>query len=211
MSLLLQQPRAVLVLAASSALLWLGCGRQEYPRPLQPAPGSKTQPVTIHQPERLTRVPTGELDANGKPLQVACATCHSLRAPGALPKKPEDLDEFHTGLRFAHGTLQCASCHQQGQYDALRLADGRAVPMADAMTLCAQCHGTQFRSYTRGAHGGMNGYWDLSRGPRERNNCVDCHDPHTPKFQGAKPVLKPRDRLLSPPAEHPRNEDPGHE
>jgi formate-dependent nitrite reductase cytochrome c552 subunit len=210
MSPLRHHPRAAL--AASLALLWLGCGRQEYPRPKQPAPGGQAQPVTLHQPAKLTSVPTGELDANGKPLQVACISCHSQRPPGPMPKSPSDLKEFHTGLRFAHGPLACASCHQQGQHDALRLADGRAIPMPEAMTLCAQCHGTQYRSYTRGAHGGMNGYWDLSRGPRVRNNCVDCHDPHAPKFPGAKPVLRPRDRLLTPPAEgHSPTEESGHE
>jgi formate-dependent nitrite reductase cytochrome c552 subunit len=70
--------------------------------------------------------------------------------------------------------------------------------MRDAMQLCAQCHGPQFRDYTHGSHGGMQGHWDLSRGPRLRNHCVDCHDPHTPQFQPSNPVLPPADRLLPP-------------
>lgn len=82
----------------------------------------------------------------------------------------------------------------------LHLATGEQVPMLQAIRLCAQCHGTQWRDYQRGAHGGMFGYWDLSRGSRTRNHCVDCHDPHTPKFVGGRPVLPPRDRFLAAPA-----------
>jgi hypothetical protein len=64
------------------------------------------------------------------------------------------------------------------------------------MALCAQCHGTQKRDYDHGAHGGMRGYWDLKRGPRERNHCVSCHDPHAPKFGTFMPVHPPKDRFL---------------
>jgi formate-dependent nitrite reductase cytochrome c552 subunit len=66
----------------------------------------------------------------------------------------------------------------------------------EAMRLCAQCHGPQYRDYKRGSHGGMTGHWDLSRGERTRNNCVDCHDPHAPAYPGTTPVLPPRDRYL---------------
>jgi hypothetical protein len=72
------------------------------------------------------------------------------------------------------------------------------VEFADVMKLCAQCHGPQFRDYQHGAHGGMNGYWDLSRGGRSRNNCIDCHDPHAPAYVGAIPAPRPRDRFLTP-------------
>lgn len=68
--------------------------------------------------------------------------------------------------------------------------------MTEAITLCSQCHGPQRTSFDRGVHGGMTGHWDLSRGPRERNNCVDCHDPHAPKFVGGAPVHLPRDRFF---------------
>jgi hypothetical protein len=63
------------------------------------------------------------------------------------------------------------------------------------MDLCGQCHGPQARDYAHGAHGGMTGYWDLSRGPRERNNCIDCHDPHAPAFPKVRPVFAPKDRF----------------
>ena len=59
------------------------------------------------------------------------------------------------------------------------------------MTLCAQCHGPQFRDYQHGAHGGMTGYWDLTKGGRMRNNCIDCHDPHAPKYPTVTPGPRP--------------------
>jgi hypothetical protein len=63
------------------------------------------------------------------------------------------------------------------------------------MTLCAQCHGPQFRDYQHGAHGGMSGFWDLSKGGRTRNNCIDCHDPHAPKYPTVTPARGPNDRF----------------
>ena len=74
--------------------------------------------------------------------------------------------------------------------------------MREAMQLCAQCHGPQTRDYRRGSHGGMQGYWDLSRGDRVRNHCVDCHDPHAPAFPRFTPLPPPRDRFPpAPPSE----------
>lgn len=106
----------------------------------------------------------------------------------------EDLDEFHQGLTFRHGSLACASCHVIGDQDRLHKADGTTVPLRDALDLCAQCHGPQFRDYQRRSHGGTSGRWDATSGPSVRNHCLDCHDAHAPKFLPSTPVLVPRDR-----------------
>lgn len=177
-----------------AALALLAACRSDLSRPHRPPPGAPTGVVEIHQPERLTSVPTGTVDALGRPGRAACVSCHSLRRPDALPTSTKALDEFHQGLAFAHGNLPCASCHVIGDQDQLHLADARLIPMRDAIELCAQCHGSQFRDYQHGAHGGMSGHWDLSVGGRLRNHCVDCHDPHLPAFQPSMPVLPPRDR-----------------
>ncbi|NOZ41422.1 MAG: hypothetical protein GXP24_14535 [Planctomycetes bacterium] len=155
--------------------------------------------ITIRQPVGPPRV---ELRApnslqRGKPITVACSTCHASRPANFANRTPADLDEFHQDLTFAHGNVTCLSCHNPDNYDTLHLADGSSVEYSDVMTLCAQCHGPQTRDYRHGAHGGMIGYWDLSRGPRTRNNCVDCHDPHAPSFPAMKPTFKPRDRFLN--------------
>jgi hypothetical protein len=65
------------------------------------------------------------------------------------------------------------------------------------MRLCAQCHGPQYRDYQNGAHGGMTGNWDLSKGGRVRNNCIDCHDPHAPRYPTVTPSRGPNDRFLT--------------
>lgn len=163
-------------------------------RPMAPAPGEKTGEVVIHRPARLTGIATGAVDALGRPVRVACVTCHSLRRPAALPTSTAALDEFHQGLVFAHGPLNCASCHVLGDQSTLHLADGSEIAMTEAILLCRQCHGPQARDYDHGAHGGMQGHWDLSVGGRTRNHCIDCHDAHAPAFQPSQPVLPPRDR-----------------
>lgn len=181
---------------ALATLLVTGCGSDQ-PQALRPPPGDKTGTVEVHASPRLTGVATGERDAQGRSLRVACVTCHSLRHVERLPKSTADLDEFHQGLQIKHGALSCGSCHVAGDQRSLRLADGTLVAMTDAIALCRQCHGPQTRDYDHGSHGGMTGYWDLSAGDRLRNHCVDCHDPHVPAFQPSRPVLPPHDRGMT--------------
>jgi nitrate reductase cytochrome c-type subunit len=162
--------------------------------PPQLAPGALF-PVTINRPSGPPVVRIGVEDAE---VTLACSTCHDVWEPNFANATTEDLDLFHQDMPFVHGTLSCLSCHNADDYDTLRLADGTAVPFPEVMTLCAQCHGQQARSYDNGAHGGMTGHWDLTRGPRHRNNCVDCHDPHGPTFPMMLPTFKPHDRFLTP-------------
>lgn len=148
----------------------------------------ETQPVVLIR----TR------DGHGETKTVVCATCHATRPGNATTRRAAELDEFHQGLTYAHGMLSCLSCHNEADYDSLKLADGTAIAFSEVMTLCAQCHGPQMRDYRHGAHGGMDGYWDLTRGGRTRLNCVHCHDPHAPQFPKMQPTFKPRDRFLTP-------------
>lgn len=148
-------------------------------------------PVRIHEPPELTTIATSE----GSP-GVRCATCHTLEgiAP-AMPTEDDDASGPHAGLRLAHGTNTCRSCHAAEDVTALALAGGTVIPMREAMTLCAQCHGPQYRDYQHGSHGGMRGYWDRTRGERQRNHCIDCHDPHAPAYPTYMPMPPPRDRV----------------
>jgi formate-dependent nitrite reductase cytochrome c552 subunit len=177
------------------------CNRSEHPRALERSSMSDlsrpAQPA-VQQPSRqLTSIESSKRDPLGRPIRVACVTCHSQRKVDRLPESTAELDEFHGGLTFRHGELACGSCHVAAEEPRLRLADGRTLPMTDAMKLCSQCHGPQRRDYDHGAHGGMQGSWSHALGERERNECVDCHDPHAPAYVGGKPVLPPRDRGLT--------------
>lgn len=155
--------------------------------------------VSIRKPEGPPRVITGLTDLHGNPVTAACSTCHSTRKPNSTNRTAQDLNEFHGNLKISHGAISCLSCHNGEDYDALKLADGRRLEFTEVMTLCAQCHGPQMKAYEHGAHGGMTGHWDLSRGPQVKNNCVDCHNPHAPQFPKMQPTFKPKDRFLEPP------------
>ncbi|MCC7335563.1 MAG: hypothetical protein IT422_10715 [Pirellulaceae bacterium] len=155
-----------------------------------------TFPIVIRKPAGPPQIKLAGTDPQGRSASVACATCHSVRPPNFDNQTAQSLDEFHQGLQFNHGQLSCYSCHNPENADELRLADGTAVEYADVMTLCTQCHSKQAESFAHGAHGGMNGFWDLSRGPQTKNNCIDCHDPHAPNYPKMIVDFKPRDRFL---------------
>jgi formate-dependent nitrite reductase cytochrome c552 subunit len=150
--------------------------------------------VTIKPGPATPTVLTNALNRSGEPVPVSCSTCHSTRTPNIERHSAAELTEFHQGLAYKHGDLSCLSCHNSANYDTLRKADSTAISYPNVMELCGQCHGPQLRDYRAGTHGGMNGHWDLTRGPRERNNCVNCHDPHAPAYPRLKPVFAPVDR-----------------
>lgn len=181
---------------ATLCFVCMSCNRAPDPRAetLVPAPSASAHATEIHASPRLASVPTDKKDPLGRPLRIACVTCHSLRTPETLPASVQDLNEFHVGMKFEHGSLTCASCHVIGKQDRLKLADGRTIEMTDAITLCSQCHGPTRRSFDQGAHGGMTGAWSTEHGKRVRNQCVDCHDPHVPAYVPGRPVFLPRDK-----------------
>ena len=84
-------------------VFWLGACRRADDAPHEPAPdASKSGVTTIHDPPRLTSIESNELDGLGRPIRVACVTCHSAREVdgGAYPTKASDLRDFHGGLTF---------------------------------------------------------------------------------------------------------------
>ena len=181
---------AVLLAAATCA-----CGTDRQ-RSFSPPLASASGEVEISVPAKLSSIETDAVDPLGKPVRVGCITCHSLREQATMPVSTGDLDEFHRGLVFDHGALACANCHlaEPKRGPELHLADGKRLPMVEALQLCAQCHGPQYRDYRNGSHGGMNGAWDLSRGDRVKNHCVDCHDPHVPAIPAVRPEPRAKDR-----------------
>ena len=173
------------------------CNRGMHPqRAFGPAvpPEAPLQAVEIHQPNTLGVVDTQLKDPLGAPIGVSCKTCHGSQSQGAMLSKKVPKD-FHRGLKVTHGNLSCTACHDQDR-SRLHLADGSKLQFDQVINLCAQCHGAKVRDYSKGSHGGMNGHWDLRRGGRERNSCVDCHAPHHPAREKVWPVHPPKDRFL---------------
>jgi len=165
-----------------------------------------THPVIIRQPSGPPRIQLAGSDPQGRVGNVACSACHSLRQPNLDNETAATLDEFHQGMTCDHGSIACYACHNPNDSDVLRLADGSSVAYENVMTLCSQCHGMQADSFTHGAHGGMNGHWDLGRGPQRKNNCIDCHDPHAPRYPKMIVGFKPKDRFNAPSIEDSQHE-----
>ncbi len=152
--------------------------------------------VTIIPLTKSPSVASDMMDYHGNPVYVRCDTCHTTRPADTTTRESKQLDLFHQFIKIQHGSFACVSCHDaRNGYSGLHLADGTALEYTESIQLCAQCHGPQFRDYQKGSHGGMTGYWDLKRGPRERNQCRHCHDPHSPKYPIVQPVAGPRDRF----------------
>jgi len=176
---------------------FVGCAESAHPIPQEStAAPLAMHPVSIRTPSGSPRIPTGTFDEKGNAVTVACATCHTTKPSNGEARLGVPSSLFHQGLVGKHGNLTCVSCHNTSDgYSSLRLADGKSVPFTEVMRLCAQCHGPQFRDYVHGAHGGMSGYWDLTKGGRVRNNCIECHDPHSPKYPTVAPARGPNDRF----------------
>jgi hypothetical protein len=178
-------------------LLCAGCADSAKLVSSEPVVPEAIHGTDIVVPAVLRGLPVGPTGHAGVVAVTPCTTCHGREDPSPLPEAASQVSGPHMGLTLRHGTLRCAACHDAARRDQLHLADGRSIALLDAMELCAQCHGPQKRDYDHGAHGGMRGHWDLSRGPRERNHCVACHDPHAPAFGTFTPVAGPRDRFAS--------------
>jgi hypothetical protein len=168
---------------------------QQPSRPASSASQSAAK-TRILESKQAPRVATTVRDEKGQPISIACGVCHATRPADAQRRLGERLSQFHQHVLGTHGDLTCAACHNpQDGYDSLRRADGRTLAFNDIVQLCAQCHGTQHRDYLHGAHGGMMGFWDPSRGERVRHTCIVCHHPHSPKYPIVMPAHGPRDRL----------------
>lgn len=151
----------------------------------------------IHTPPAMGELKTSIRDIDGDPVGIKCSTCHTEGNIGDPPADTAgELTEFHTEMEFGHGDLTCSSCHATDDRDKLKLADDTRIDFEETIDQCAQCHSSEYRSFRHGAHGGASGYWDRTEGPRERNHCVVCHDPHDPSFPSVMPADPPRDRFF---------------
>jgi hypothetical protein len=96
----------------------------------------------------------------------------------------------------------CLDCHDYENRDVLRLASGATVPFTESYRLCGQCHGDKYRDWRAGVHGKRVGHWD---GDKTYLLCVNCHNPHSPRFKGVaqivvdgKPTTAPTLEMLKP-------------
>ncbi len=150
--------------------------------------------VELTRPNSSGKLTTSALETDDTPVGIACATCHGEGSNPAFANHDGAERNFHANVGLTHGTLSCGDCHTLSSPDKLHTSAGETFPLAESQKLCSQCHGLIRKAYDHGAHGGMRGHWDLSRGPQQRNDCISCHSPHSPAYPKVMPVPGPKDR-----------------
>ena len=119
-----------------------------------------------------------------------CTRCHDK--PDDSNPTPRNLVAMHQTITLRHGPRErwCYDCHNPSGRDQLRLASGRLVSFETSYELCGQCHGEKLRDWRVGVHGRRIGCWN---GERQYLLCVNCHNPHAPKFKPMSPLPRPKE------------------
>ncbi len=125
----------------------------------------------------------------GEPLFYPCTSCHPVTlGPDGKPAKP--LPNGFTGHdivleshdKLGQGTQACLVCHDDPASDPgkLKLVDGSLVDITgDVSLVCYRCHEQKYKDFKAGTHG------------KHQPKCTSagCHDPHTPAYVYASPLL----------------------
>ncbi len=118
-----------------------------------------------------------------------CMDCHSEMDPN--PKRRELVD-MHDDISaiFNHDSENrwCLDCHDMNNRDSLKLASGKLLDFKESYKLCGQCHGDKLRDWKVGVHGKRTGDWN---GEKQYLLCVNCHNPHSPRFKPLTPEPPP--------------------
>jgi len=189
---------AAIALGASAAVVWHVCVAGE-PSPAPAAaltnlpvvarPPAEQPPTGLPSDTHLDKTPprrTVGLDLVRNGWTYNCMECHKLIPARWHYDRP--MNE-HKDIKLEHGNNRfCLNCHHATNRNAFVDYDGAEIAQADVVLLCAKCHGTIFRDWQAGAHGRQNGYWKADLGPKTKLRCIQCHDPHHPKFQDMKPL-----------------------
>jgi hypothetical protein len=124
-----------------------------------------------------------------------CSECHASQKPDATRRQLGYHDEQQD--IFDHDTAHrwCLDCHDLEDRDVLRLASGEHVPFTESYRLCGQCHGDKYRDWRAGVHGKRVGRWN---GEKTYFLCVNCHNPHAPRFKGIAEVMVGPSRTVAP-------------
>jgi uncharacterized CHY-type Zn-finger protein len=118
-----------------------------------------------------------------------CTDCHKNLTPNPVRRVLVDWHDDISAM-FNHDSENrwCLDCHDLMNRDYLRLASGKLLDFKESYKLCGQCHGEKYRDWKVGVHGKRTGEWN---GKKEYLLCVNCHNPHSPKFKELKPEPPP--------------------
>lgn len=144
--------------------------------PIQPEVGIDEDAHLDKTPVRSTK----GLDLVKKTWTYDCMSCHRILE--SKWKYDRKLSE-HEHIQLDHGNNRfCLNCHHPKNRNAFVDYDGTEIPEENVVLLCAKCHGPTFRDWKAGAHGRTNGFWDKTKGKQTKLRCIQCHDPHSPRF-----------------------------
>ena len=126
--------------------------------------------------------------STGELLYYPCTTCHPVGADlKPLHPLPNDFKGHQIVLeghdKLGKGEAACLACHDDPTKNPgmLKSIDGSLVDIStgDIATVCERCHSTKYKEFKAGTHG------------KHKPSCVagGCHDPHTPQFIYAAPLL----------------------
>ena len=156
------------------------------------------------------RVSYGELVRRNADLSdFDCYACHEKGKPPAIRFDTNQIiiiPKEHGNIVMGHGSHNrnnnCFNCHNEVNLEQFQSRDGRELKFSESTQLCGSCHGPTYRDWEGGAHGRTGGYWNDAT-KTTRRNCVECHNPHAPKFPGRQPAPPPHPLRAAP---HPTSE-----
>ena len=118
-----------------------------------------------------------------------CSVCHADMKPNPVRRKFVEMHEdIDTIFNHDRENRWCLDCHDTRYRDSLKLASGKRLDFKESYKLCGQCHGDKYRDWKVGVHGKRTGEWN---GKKQYLLCVNCHNPHSPRFQQLKPLPPP--------------------
>lgn len=128
-----------------------------------------------------------------------CYVCHDKKNPPVLKFDEQHNvvipDEHAESIKMGHGTHNrnnlCFNCHNESNLLTFSIRDGNELKFDESSRLCGSCHGPNYRDWEAGAHGRINGYWNHQLGEFRRLDCVNCHNPHSPRIPTRHPAPPP--------------------
>ena len=151
---------------------------------LDTAPVRESYAELVRKKEDMSDYDCYACHERGKPPPIRYDTNHTI----IIPKE-------HANLVMGHGRHErnnnCFNCHNEHNLEQFQTRDGRELKFAESTALCGSCHGPTYRDWEAGIHGRTSGHWARELGAYQRRDCVECHDPHAPKFPGRKPAPGP--------------------